>query len=327
MKKITVLDLGGTITSYIHKSTDEFYTKKGGALCSLLDELPILEKTEIVYECFSDTISHELSSDDLLSLGNKIQQIVEDPNVFGLVVSMGTNALEDVAYFIGLTVKTRKSIVFTGAHFPQNSLAFDGKKNLFNAIVIAKDELSEDLGVVVTFNDAVVSSRWATKSKPGISNDFSNDGVGTIGYVVGGVFHQRMHSTNKCTFNSEFSIRAMKSLPKTAVIYAHFGMDIDYLGSLVNSKSISGIVSAGYGKGYQTKEISTLLNKAVLNGISVVRCARSGLCITNIDASYDNKYGFIVASEFSPHKASVLLSVCLAHGFPAHKIQRAFEVY
>ncbi len=327
MKKITLLDLGGTIASYIHNSTDEFYDQKGISLCSLLNELPLLENIEIIYECFCNKISHELTSDELLNLGNKIQKIVEDPNVFGLVVSMGTNALEDIAYFVSLTVKTTKNIVFTGSHFPQNSLAFDGKKNLFNAIIIAQSDTTKELGVVVTLNDAVISSRWATKNKPGISNDFSNDGIGTIGYVVGGVFHQRMRATSKHTFNSEFSIRAMTSLPKAVVIYAHFGMDIDYLEFVVNSKSTSGIVSAGYGKGYQTKEVSKLLNKAVLKGVPVVRCARSGLCITNVDASYDDKYGFVVASEFSPHKASILLSVCLSHGLPTNEIQRVFEEY
>ncbi|WP_028388744.1 asparaginase domain-containing protein [Legionella fairfieldensis] len=327
MKKIAVLDLGGTISNYTPKSTAEFYSQKGASLYSFINELPLPGKIEVNYESFSNIISHELSPDDLLNLGRKIQNIIDDPNVFGLVVSMGTNALEDVAYFIGLVVKTKKCIVFTGAHFPQNSLAFDGKKNLFNAIVVAQSDYSQDLGVVVTLNDTVTSARWATKNKPGISNDFSNDGIGGIGYVVGDIFHQKMQPLHKCAYSSEFSIHAMQSFPKIGMIYAHFCIAIDHINYIINNNIINGIVSAGYGKGYQTKEISTLLNKAVLNGIPVVRCARSGLSITNVDPSYDNKYGFVVASEFSPHKASILLSVCLAHRLSKQEIQRVFEEY
>lgn len=327
MKIIVVLDLGGTISSYTSESTAEFYSEKGSPISSLINELAIANQIEVKYEQFCNIISHELSVNNLIDLGNKIQDLVDDPNTDGVVVSMGTNALEDVAYFIGLVVSSRKTIVFTGAHYPQNSLAFDGKKNLFNALIVAHSDNSHDIGVVVTLNDTVISSRWATKNKPGIPNDFSNNEMGGIGYVVGNVFHQKMRPIHRYSYNSEFSIRTMLSFPKVGVIYAHLGMDIGYINHIINDGTIAGIVSAGFGKGYQTKEISKLLNNAVLKGIPVVRCARSGLCLTNIDVSYDNKYGFIVASEFPSHKASILLSVCLAHGLSNQEMQRVFVEY
>lgn len=327
MKRIVILDLGGTISNYTQRSTSEFYNQKGSSIRSLINEISFSKDIEISYEFFCNTISHELNTNELLILARKIQNIVDDLDVFGLVVSMGTNALEDIAYFVGLVIKTKKNLVFTGAHFPQNSLGFDGTKNLYNALIVAQSDYSKDLGVIVTFNDTVVAARWATKNKAGISNDFSAEGLGVLGYVVGDVFHQKMHSTHRHTYKSEFSIHTMAFFPKVWVMYAHLGMDVDLIDHIVRNSRIDGIISAGYGKGYQPKEITKLLNKAVLKGISVVRCARSGLSITNIDKSYDDKYGFVVASEFSPHKASILLSVCLAHQLTHREIQRVFEEY
>jgi L-asparaginase len=185
MKKIVLLELGGTISSYTPQKTSEFYNQHGDSISSLIAGFSFQEKIEIKYDYFCNKISHELTVNDLLSLGNRVQDIVDEPEVFGLVISMGTNILEDVAYFIGLVVNTRKNIVFTGAHFPQNSLGFDGRKNLFNAFIVAKTDCIQSIGVVITFNDTVVSSRWATKSKPGISNDFSCGGIGILGYVIG----------------------------------------------------------------------------------------------------------------------------------------------
>lgn len=94
----------------------------------------------------------------------------------------------------------------------------------------------------------------------------------------------------------------------------------------MNDSKIEGIISAGFGKGYQTREVSKLLNQAVITRkIPVIRCTRSGIAVSNRDTSYDDKYGFINASQFSPHKASILLSVCLAHSFSHQDIQRVFE--
>lgn len=327
MKNIVILDLGGTISQYTQSSTAEFYNQKGSSIDILINEFSFSKEVSIRYEFFCNTISHEFDTNKLFTLGRKIQDIVDEPQVYGLVVSMGTNALEDIAYFIGLVVKTKKNVVFTGAHFPQNSLSFDGKKNLYNALIVAQSDSTGGLGIVVTFSDTVVTARWATKNKSGITNNFSAEDLGILGYVVGDIFHQKMYPAHRQTFASEFSINSMSFFPKVWVIYAHLNMEIDLIDFIISNRKIDGIISAGYGKGYQTKEITNLLNKAVLNGISVVRCARTGFSITNIDRSYDEKNGFIVASEFSPHKASILLSVCLAHQLSQCEIQRVFVEY
>jgi len=114
MKKVAVLDVGGTISSYSSLNTAEFYSQQGDSINSFIDEFGLSNKIQVTYEFFSKKISHELTSDELLSLARKIQEIVDKKEIFSLIISIGTNALEDIAYFIELVVKTEKIIVLQG---------------------------------------------------------------------------------------------------------------------------------------------------------------------------------------------------------------------
>lgn len=327
MKTLAVLDVGGTISSFSTKNTDEFYNKKGDFISSFINEFPPFPNIQIQYQFFSNKISHELSTDDLFDLAKKIQELVDDDEVFGAIISIGTNALEDIAYFIDLVVKTSKTIVFTGSYYPQNHLVYDGKKNLYNALIIAQHDYAQNLGVLITFNNTVVSAKWATKTKPGLTENFSNDGIGIIGYILGDVFHLMLRPILN-SFSNNFSIKKMSRYPKIGVLYAHFGMDLDYINYLIYDSNIEGLISAGFGKGYQTKEISMLLKQAVeKRNLILVRCSRAGFFLSNKDVSYDDRYGFICASQLSPQKAAILLSVCLAHNLVKQEIQKVFEEY
>jgi len=327
MKTLAVLDVGGTISSFSSKNTDEFYNKTGDSISSFINEFPPFTNIQIQYQFFSNKISHELSTDELLDLAKKIQALVDDNETFGAVISVGTNALEDIAYFIDLVVKTPKTIVFTGSYFPQNHLVYDGKKNLYNALVIAQHDNAQNLGVLITFNDTVVSAKWATKTKPGLAENFSNDGLGVIGYIIGDVFHQMMRPILN-SYDTNFSVKRMSRYPKIAILYSHLGMDLDYINYLVYDSKIEGLISAGFGKGYQTKEISMLLQQAVeKKNFTLIRCSRAGFFLSNKDASYDDRYGFICASQLSPQKAAILLSVCLVHNLTKQEIRKAFEEY
>ena len=93
------------------------------------------------------------------------------------------------------------------------------------------------------------------------------------------------------------------------------------------STGITGIISAGFGKGYQSKIITKSLHEAVIKGVTVVRCARMGYGYTNIDPLYDEKNGFVVAKELSPHKCSLLLAVALNTTNDKSRIQEYFKEY
>lgn len=326
LKVIGIIELGGTISSISEHATSEFYKGPVSSVSSFIGEYGLTDTIKIVLHQFSQIISHELTVEDLIILAKKIQHLLDSDEYDGIVITIGTNALEDVAYFIGLVVRSKKSIIFTGAHYPQNSLAFDGKRNLYNAIIIASADNSMQLGVLVTFNDYVVTARDATKNNPGLNSHFTSEGRGIIGHVIGNQFILLSKPIYKHTYQSEFSIIDINSLPKICVVYAHLGMDELLVNALITS-GVSGIISAGFGKGYQPNNISQALRNAAQSGILVVRCSRSGFAYTSIDKNYDDKYGFIVAKGLLPHKSSLLLSLALSKTRDATKIQKIFEEY
>lgn len=323
---IGIIELGGTINSVSENPISEFYSGPCASVSHFIHELNLENNIHLVIEKFSQIISHEITIKSLIELANRIQSILDNDEFDGVVITTGTNALEDIAYFIGLVVKSIKPIVFTGAHYPQKSLAFDGKRNLINAILIASANSAMKLGVLVTFNDCVVTARDAIKNTPGLSTNFAAGGEGIIGYVIDGKFILKSIPIYKHTYQSEFCISELTNLPKISIIYAHLGMDESLINALIDL-GVAGIVSAGFGKGYQASHISHALNKAVQAGIPVVRCSRSGSGYSGIDKNHDGKYGFIVANHLSPHKSSLLLSLAISKTKDIDRIQQFFEEY
>jgi L-asparaginase len=326
LKKIKIIELGGTIASIANNPCSEFYKRPTSSITNFLQEFDLPTEINICTELFLKKISHELTIKDLIDLSNKISSALNNEKMDGVVVTTGTNALEDIAYFIGLVVNTEKPIVFTGSNFPQNSLLFDGKKNLFNAIKIACSEKVTKLGVIVTFNDYLVTAREATKINSDTIQNFSFQENGVIGYIVGGEIVIKAIPAYRHTYKTNFSLQSLTSLPTVAIVYGHLGINAHVVRSIAGN-AVHGIISAGFGRGYQPEIVTLALYDAVQSGVSVVRCARTGYTYSGIDKFYDEKYGFVVARGLSPQKASLLLSIALTTTKETGTLQKYFEEY
>jgi L-asparaginase len=316
--------MGGTISVKTNNSLLEFYGEPDVHIRDFVSELKV-KNVNLNYKTMAHKISHELSINEIQKLAEEITKILR-LDTDGVIVSIGTNAIEDIAYYVGLLVDTEKPIVFTGSHYPQRSLCFDGKLNIFNSIILASSDDAIGIGVLLTFNGYVVSAREACKMTPGFLDSFDLLQNGRIGEINGGKFKRRVIPTYRHTYKSEFNSHKTKEQSKTCIIYAHLGLDSYFVESIINT-GIKGIISAGFGKGYQNKEITTILHKAVLQNIAVVRCPRISGCYTNIDSEYDNKYGFFTSNGLSPQKSSILLSTALSHKKEKKDLFRIFEEY
>ena len=156
---IYVLALGGTISSLASHPAAEFYSYASSNIDDLLVALPIdREKLTVISEQLLQQISHEMTHADLMFVARKINDLVNNDEVDGIVVSQGTNCIEETAYFINLVIKTKKNIVFTGSHRPPNALGFDGNRNLYNAILLASSNKTKGIGIDLTFNDSIVNA-------------------------------------------------------------------------------------------------------------------------------------------------------------------------
>lgn len=293
-------------------------------MAEFISELGI-ENVNINYEVIAHKISHELTINEIQELAELITKILRLDAV-GVIVSMGTNAIEDIAYYIGLLVDTKKPIIFTGSHYPQGSLFFDGKLNIYNSIILASSDESKEVGVLLTFNGIVVSARDACKTSPGLMDSFGLLQTGRVGEIIGSCYKPRAIPLYRHTYKSEFHIQKNRKYAKVCIIYAHLGMDASIIESILNN-GVKGIISAGFGKGYQNKQITESLHRATLQGITVVRCPRISGCYTNSDSNYDKKYGFLTSNGLSPQKSSILLSTALAHTEKHDDLIRIFEEY
>jgi len=326
-QRVYVLALGGTIACVANRQTEEFYNRSSIDINELVAALPFdQENLTIVCEQILHQISHEMSHDDLFYVARKVNELVNNDDVDGIVITQGTNSIEETAYFISLVINTKKPIVFTGSFRPSNALGYDGDRNLYNAILLASNENASEIGVVLTFNDCIVNARDASKLNPSVMGDFSINGSGVIGFIQSKKIHIHSLVQHRHTYFSEFSIDEISSFAKIFIIYGHLGMDSTFVkAAIVNNAQ--GIISAGMGKGYQPKEVTKALNEASCKGVYVVRCSRTGQGIINGEAKVDDEYGIIAGGSLSPQKARILLAVALSKTQNKMEIQRIFDQY
>jgi len=326
-KKIYILALGGTISSIANKSTEEFYNHSSVDIKELILDLPFdKEKVTIICEQILHKISHEITHEDLLLVTRKVNELALNDTIDGIVITQGTNSIEEVAYFTNLVIRTKKPIVFTGSFRPLNALGYDGSRNLYNAILIASSSEAIGIGVVLTFNDCIVNARDACKLNPSLVGDFSINGSGIIGFVQSkGIYIQNI-TRHKHTYLSEFSIDEISNFAKIYIIFGHIGMDSVFVKAAI-ANGAQGIISAGFGKGYQSKEVTKALVDASKHGVFVVRCSRTGQGIINREEKIDDEYGIIAGGSLSPQKSQMLLSVALSKTQNKMEIQRIFEQY
>ena len=324
---IYILSLGGTISSKAKKPTDEYYSHPISDINELLFSLPIdNKKMTLVSEQLLQQISHEMTHDDLLLVAKRINELVKNEGVDGIVVTQGTNCIEETAYFISLVINTKKNIVFTGSHRPANALGFDGARNLYNAILLASNHQTSGMGVLLTFNDGIVSARDASKFNPSLLGDFSLNGLASIGFIQGNKIQIQKKPHFKHTYLSDFNINDINKEMKVYVIYGHLCADSIFVEAAIARNAI-GIISAGLGKGYQPKAVTESLIQASKQGIFVVRCSRHGQGLVNKEPNFDDIHGFIAGGSLSPQKARILLSVAVSKTKDRMKIQQIFDEY
>ncbi|OGT41641.1 MAG: hypothetical protein A3F42_08525 [Gammaproteobacteria bacterium RIFCSPHIGHO2_12_FULL_37_34] len=324
---IYLLSYGGTIASLSEKTTDEFYNKPNINIHDLLSEISdITHSVNIHYEQVAQIMSHEMTHNDLLNLAIKINNVLQNNEVDGIVITQGTNCIEEAAYFVNLVINTEKPIVFTGALRPSNALGFDGYRNLYNSILLASSIQTRKIGVILTFNDTIHCARDATKKDPSSIIGLSSNDISMLGCVQGNDVHVSRVPKHKHTYCSEFSVDKILALPKVYVIYGHLGIDDIFVDAAVANGAV-GIISAGMGKGYQSPVTTEALIKAVKKGVVVVRCSRTGNGYISRDPKLDDKYGFIVGGSLSPTKARLLLMVGLSQTNDKDQLQNYFYEY
>ena len=325
---IIVLATGGTIAGAAASDVQAGYTSGQVGVEQLLAAVPQAKKlANLRGEQISNIGSQDMNDEVWLKLAKRINELVAMSDVSGVVITHGTDTIEETAYFLNLVVKSRKPVVLTAAMRPSTALSADGPLNFYNAVGVAANKDAAGRGVLVVVNDWIHGASSLTKTSTTAVQTFLSPVRGLIGTVAYGNAEFYRGPVGKNTVDSEFSLQGVTSLPRVDIIMAHENMD----GALIDAAAAAGakgIVVAGVGNGNLTAAAVKSLAAQAKKGIVAVRSTRvaTGNVGRNVELN-DDELGFVASMELNPQKARVLLRLALTKTTDVKVIQRYFEQY
>jgi L-asparaginase len=325
---IVILATGGTIAGAAASGTQSGYQSGAVTIDAMLAAVPDIGKfANVKGEQISNVGSQDMSFDILLKLTKRINELAHQPNVDGIVITHGTDTMEESAYFLNLTVKTDKPVVMVGSMRPSTAVSADGPLNLYNAVAVAADPLAKNRGVLVVMNDQIHAAHSLTKISTTAVETFMSPIRGLVGISNYGKNEFFNTPVWPHTTQSEFDISNIDTLPRVDVIMAYADMSP----SLIEASAASGakgIVIAGVGNGNMNKAAVDAAEKAHDKGVVVVRSSRVpiGIVGRNVELN-DDELGFVASYELNPQKARILLTLALLKQRTLQDLQRLYETY
>ncbi|EHR72243.1 L-asparaginase type II family protein [Burkholderiales bacterium JOSHI_001] len=327
--RVVVLATGGTIAgagaSAANSATYQAAKVPVDKLIAGVPELADVAtlRGEQVFQIASESFTNER----LITLAKRVSALAKDPEVDGIVITHGTDTLEETSFFLTLTVHTDKPIVVVGSMRPGTAMSADGTLNLYDAVVAAGDPASRGKGVLVVMNDDILSGRDAGKRINIKTNAFGSQ-WGALGSVVEGKTYWFRAPVKRHTMNSEFDIdRIEAALPMVAIVYGSGEMGSWAVEAAVKAGA-KAIVHAGTGNGSVPDYGVPALRKAREAGVHIIRSARvpDGFVLRNSEQP-DDKYDWVVAHDLNPQKAKILAALALTRTGDTKQLQRVFMEY
>ncbi|GAA7900478.1 type II asparaginase [Helicobacter pylori] len=324
---IVLLATGGTIAGSGASASLGRYKSGELGIKELLKAIPnhLIKIARIQGEQISNIGSQDMNEEIWFKLAKRAQELLDDSRIQGVVITHGTDTLEESAYFLNLVLRSTKPVVLVGAMRNAASLSADGALNLYNALSVALNEKSANKGVLVVMDDTIFSAREAIKTHTTHTSTFKALNSGAIGSVYYGKTRYYMQPLRKHTTESEFSLLELKTpLPKVDIIYTHAGMTPDLFQASLKSHA-KGVVIAGVGNGNVSAGFLKAMQEASQMGVLIVRSSRVGSGEVT-SGEIDDK-AFITSDNLNPQKARVLLQLALTKTNNKEKIQEMFEEY
>lgn len=329
---VWILSTGGTIAGRGASATD-FSNYKSGSIEGeeLVKAVPQIKQiANVKVEQIANVASHDISVGNWIALANRINAIfAADPNVAGIVITHGTNTMEETGYFLDLTVKYDRPVVLVGAMRPATAISADGPLNLLNAVRVASSPAARGKGVLIVMNDEINAARDATKTNTFRVETFRAPELGYLGDVDEDKVTFYRASTKRNTSRAEFDVSSAKALPKVDILYSYVEPDTALIRALVESGA-QGIVFAGTGAGLisssQKKALMPFLASSDKRGLVIVRASRVGNGRVISRDEYD-RLGIIPADSLNPQKARILLMLALTKTKNLNEIRRMFTEY
>ncbi|MFC3693904.1 asparaginase [Chenggangzhangella methanolivorans] len=325
---IVIIGTGGTIAGAGASSVNTGdYDSAKVAVEKIIAAVPEMKevanvKGEQIFQIGSESYNDER----MLKLAKRISELVKQPDVDAVMVTHGTDTIEETSYLLNLTLKTDKPVVIIGAMRPGTALSADGPLNLYNAAVVAASPESKGKGVLVVMNDEIHSARDVTKSNALKVETFKSL-YGPLGVVVESKPYYYRLPARPHTTATEFDIDQITALPKVDVFYAHTSMDPTILKAITSNGS-KALIYGGTGNGSVADYMEEPLKEVRKSGVIVVRATRtgSGQVVRNGEEK-DDENDWIVTADQSPQKARLLTSLALTKTQDTKEIEKILYKY
>lgn len=327
---IAIVGLGGTITN---TATDPgswlSYSGKRIKLSDLLDRIagPLGTVANIsLCELPSLSSSSAMTSAKLHGLSLLLDQLLSSDAIDGVILTSGTNVMEEVAYWLDLTLRSQKPVVLTGSMRQSNTLSFDGEANLLNAARLAASGKTSGFGSVLLFNDQFMCARDVRKTDAIRIDAFDAGRAGVLGFVDQSTIRVLRLPPRAALLGSDnwatpFDLAklAAEDLARVDIVYSYVEASGEPITALTQS-GVKGIITAGHGAGGLSNAQEKARADALRQGVAFVSTTRTGS-----GSVYEaEEKGIIAGYDLLPQKARILLQLCLSFGFSLSEIENLF---
>jgi L-asparaginase len=323
-REVRILATGGTIASTGGPASAS-YRPGGVSVADLVAALPGVEKiAPISAEQISNVGSSDIDEAIWRKLLDRVMAAGADPAVSGIVITHGTDTMEETAFFLSLLVPSAKPVVLVGSMRPANAVSADGPQNMLDAVRVAHTDAARGRGVMVVMNDTIFDPMSVTKLDVHQVNAFASPKRGPIGQVLTPV---PVFFAAAAPPPPAFRLTSAK-LPKVAIAYAYAGFGADDVRAA--AQGADGLIIAGVGAGNFSKSAIMAVKELTARGFPVVRTPRQGAGdIWREDAQAGERsediLGTIAGRELTPAKARILLMLALQQPRTRAELQAIFD--
>jgi L-asparaginase len=276
MRRVHVLGTGGTIAGAQPDPGHHGYTAAAYGIDWLLNAVPGLDRLALLTgEQVVKIGSQDMDDATWLHLARRVNEVLAAADTDAVLITHGTDTLEETSYFLSLVTHSDKPIIMVAAMRPATAISADGPGNLYNAVAAAASPGAHGRGVLISMNDELDYARNATKTNATRVQTFASVNRGPAALVNTGTINWFQPLDKKYGRTSAFSVDQLTSLPRVDIIYAHPSMSVDLIDAAIKNGA-RGLVIAGVGAGNMTQPALDRLAAAAKAGVAVVRSTRTG---------------------------------------------------
>ena len=326
LPRVVILATGGTIAGVQPDAGSTAYHAGTLTAAQLTAAVPQLQRLARIHsEQIANVGSQSMTHAIWHALAQRIRTLADDEDTDGVVITHGTDTLEETAFFLSLTVPSAKPLVFASAMRPATALSADGPANLYHAVALATSAAAAHRGPLAVMNGEIHGARDVQKMAAESLHAFASPNCGKAGVMLGQVAHFHAPAAPHTPIWAGQAIPEPQRWPRVGIVYAHADMQPDIIEAM--TERYDGIVLAGVGEGNASDAAVQALGVAASRGVVVVRASRTGSGFVS-HAELDSVAGrFIAAGNLSPQKARILLMLALLEKPTESRLRQLFASF